>query len=155
MTQTFDTMMEEAIWTARQLYSDGMVQGSAGNISFRLDDRIFISGSGTLFARLTREDFVEMDLDGQNKGAGTPSKEYPLHLALYQCQPQTKAVIHTHSFYTTLWSCMQKTDQEEIFPSYTPYLKMQFQSIGRVPYALPPFTVESFGHDSIKSTASA
>lgn len=150
----FNQIRKEAVWTAHQLYSDHLAGGSSGNISFRLEDKIFISKSGTIFGRITEEDFIPINMNGTVLGDGIPSKEYPLHLALYRCQPETAAVIHTHSFYTTLWSCLRGSAASEGFPHYTPYLSMQFRNIIRIPYA-PPGSSELFSAFSQRTRPSA
>ncbi len=114
----------------------GFVTGSAGNISFLYDNEVYISKSGTLFGRLSDTGFAKVRLDGTILENGNPSKEYPMHLELYQKQ-NIKAVLHTHSFYTTLWSCLEQLDTDELIPSYTPYLNMQFKKIKQVPYDKP------------------
>ncbi len=129
--------MEEAIWTAHTLFDRQLVTGSSANISFRQGDTVYISRSGAIFGRLGAPDFVRADMNGSWAEGQRPSKEFPLHLSLYRSQPQTRAVIHTHSFYTTLWSCLPDLDSGELFPCYTPYLNMQFQDIKVVPYHKP------------------
>lgn len=51
-----------------------------------------------------------------------------------------EAVIHTHSFYSTLWSCLKHENEKDIMPEYTPYLKMKIGTIGLIPYAKPGST---------------
>ena len=60
-----------------------------------------------------------------------------MHKLLYQKDSRIKAVLHTHSFYTTLWSCLEHEHPEDVIPPYTPYLKMKVGTIGVVPYARP------------------
>ncbi|MFR5584830.1 MAG: class II aldolase/adducin family protein [[Clostridium] scindens] len=71
-----------------------------------------------------------------------PAKEYPLHRLLYE-KKGVGAVIHVHSFYATLWSCLKHPDEADVIPGYTPYLKMKTGRIGLVPYA-PPGSRELF-----------
>lgn len=142
MEKEIDRKMEQAIWTARSLFERGKTAGSTANLSFRHDDRVYISGSGTCFGRLQKEDFAVLDMDGNHVGGPLPSKEYPLHRILYE-KKDAGAVIHTHSFYATLWSCLEHADKDDVMPGYTPYLKMKTGRIGLVPYA-PPGSQELF-----------
>lgn len=48
-----------------------------------------------------------------------------------------QAVIHTHSFYATLWSCAVHKNRTDCIPQYTPYLKMKLGTVGLVPYGKP------------------
>lgn len=88
--------IEAALWSAHNLFSKGLVNGSSGNMSFLDEDKMYITASGSCFGRLSEDDFAILDLDG-NILEGKPSKEYPIHLALYQSN-NNQAIIHTHSF---------------------------------------------------------
>ncbi|MFR9062396.1 MAG: class II aldolase/adducin family protein [[Clostridium] scindens] len=87
------------------LFERGKTAGSTANLSFRHEDAS-ISASGTCFGTLKSEDFAVMDMDGNHVGGPAPSKEYPLHRLLYE-KKDVGAVIHVHSFYATLWSCLK------------------------------------------------
>lgn len=129
--------IEDTVWVAHSLFARGNATGSTANISFMQEGRIYISGTGTCFGRLSREDFSVIDLDGNHLDGVKPSKEYPLHLLFYKKNPKVKAVIHTHSFYAALWSCCCKEEGRNVVPSYTPYLRMKVGDIGMVEYAAP------------------
>lgn len=128
---------ETAVRICRDLFLRGKATGSTSNISFRLDDRVYISGSGTSFGIITPEQFACMTIDGTLIGEGTPSKEFPLHLAVYRKDPNVRAVLHTHSTYSTLWSCLHHNNVKDCVPSYTPYLRMKVGKIGLIPYGPP------------------
>ncbi len=129
---------KEACQIAKSFFNRGKNPGSAANLSFRINDRIFITASGTCFGNLTVDDFVEIDLHGNTKEKKKPSKEFPLHLSYYNRQSSSiRAVIHTHSFYSTLWSCLSHDDITDVIPAYTPYLTMKLGKITLVPYATP------------------
>lgn len=66
-----------------------------------------------------------------------PSKEFPLHQMMYEKSEEIQAVIHTHSFYATLWSCAVHKNRTDCIPQYTPYLKMKLGTVGLVPYGKP------------------
>lgn len=136
-------MYEEAIWTARSLFDRGKTSGSSANLSFLYEGRIYITGSGTCFGRLTKQDFSVLDSDGTWISGKKPSKEFPMHRLLYAKSARIKAVLHTHSLYATLWSCLEHAQTEDIIPDYTPYLKMRLGTVGLIPYA-PPGSEELF-----------
>ena len=98
------------------------------------------------FGRLRQEDFAQVDMQGTIL-YGKPSKEYPMHLALYRESEEYKAVIHTHSFYASVLSCYTDTEShvKNLF-AYTPYLYMQTKgNIPCVAYA-PPGSDALFFH---------
>lgn len=130
-------VLERAVWVARTLYQSGLVTGNTGNISVRDGNMIYVSASGSTFAALSREGFCAMDLEGNPVGGPKPSKEWPLHLAVYRAMPQVGAVIHTHSIYCVLWSCLEHGDEADCIPDHTPYLRMKLGKVGVIPYAAP------------------
>lgn len=137
MSDTLEKKLEQAVWITHSLFERGKTAGSTANMSFRHEDKIYITASGTCFGTLKKEDFAVIDLNGEVQGDKKPSKEFPLHLSLYQAKEQTGAVIHTHSFYSTIWSCLAHENENDCIPSYTPYLKMKLGTVGLIPYAKP------------------
>ncbi|HEY8530003.1 MAG TPA: class II aldolase/adducin family protein [Paenibacillaceae bacterium] len=128
---------QDAIWVGKALFDRNKVSGSSANMSFLHDGKVYITGSGTCFGRLTKDDFAVTTPDGEHLAGIKPSKELPLHLALYRNKPDVRAVIHTHSFYSTLWSCLPHENERDIMPEYTPYLRMRVGTIGLIPYGKP------------------
>lgn len=129
--------LKDALWIAHTLFDKGSATGSSANISFCVDGNIYISGSGTCFGTLKEEQFACLTLDGEPLNDVKPSKEFPLHQMIYQAKPQIHGVVHTHSLYATLYSCLQHENPSDIIPPYTPYLKMKVGTIGLIPYAKP------------------
>lgn len=135
--ETLEEKLEQAVWIAHSLFERGKTAGSTANMSFRDGDRIYVTGSGTCFGTLKKEEFAVLDLEGNHISGPKPSKEYPLHLSIYQEKKETGAVIHTHSFYSTIWSCLKHENEQDCIPEYTPYLKMKLGNVGLIPYAKP------------------
>ena len=136
-------LLENAVWIAESLFNRGRTSGASANLSFRHNGYVYITATGTCFGRLTPRDFSKMTLEGVRAGGPLPSKEYPMHRMLYEKDPAIKAVIHTHSPYATLWSCLEHENSSDVIPAYTPYLKMRLGSVGLIPYA-PPGSQELF-----------
>lgn len=137
MDEKLRAKINQAVWIAKSLFERGKTAGATANISFLHHDRIYISGSGTCFGALKEEEFAVIDLDGNYIEGRKPSKEYPLHLALYHKADEIQAVIHTHSFYSTIWSCIDHEKEKDCIPAYTPYLGMKLGTVGEIPYAKP------------------
>ena len=137
MDATLKNKIETAIWVGKSLFDRGKTAGSSANMSFRHNDTIYISGSGTCFGALSESSFSVVDLDGNHVSGIKPSKELPLHLMLYRKDDSIGAVLHTHSIYSVLWSCLEHKNISDCIPSYTPYLKMKLGTVGLVPYAKP------------------
>ena len=132
-----DKKMEEALWVAHSLFERGKTSGSSANMSFRHKDKIYISASGSCFGTMTKDDFSCISMDGTPVSGRKPSKECPLHLALFEKSPEIGAVIHTHSTYSVLWSFVPSADEHDCIPDHTPYLKMKLGTVGFVPYEKP------------------
>ncbi len=129
--------LQDAIWVAQSLFARNKASGSSANLSFKTDEHIYITGSGTCFGTLKEDDFSVLDLQGQWISGKKPSKELPLHRMMYEKDSNIRAVVHTHSFYSTLWSCLKHENLFDCVPEYTPYLKMKLGSVGMVAYAKP------------------
>ena len=137
MEDSLKQKLEEAVWVCHSLFERGKTAGSSANMSFRHGDRVYISASGTCFGTMKPEDFTPVALGGTPLGERKPSKEWPLHLALYAKSPEIGAVIHTHSAYSVLWSFVPAEREEDCIPAHTPYLKMKLGTVGLVPYEKP------------------
>lgn len=87
-----------------------LVVASSGNASMRLSGDhkqgvILITPSGKPYRDLTPEDFVAIDLEGdQVEGENVPSSESALHLTLYKARADVDAIIHTHSTFVSVAS---------------------------------------------------
>lgn len=129
--------IEEAIWIASSLFLRNKVTGSSANLSFRYEDEIYITGSGTSFGQLKLQDFSVVDYNGKHISGPKPSKELPMHLLMYKAHEDINAVIHTHSFYSTIWSMVEGIDENNTIPKFTPYLEMKLGKVILVEYAPP------------------
>lgn len=78
-----------------------------------------------------------ISMDGTVLSEKKPSKEWPLHLALYEKAPSTGAVIHTHSTFSVLWSFVPAGNEQDCIPDHTPYLRMKLGTVGLIPYEKP------------------
>ncbi|WP_454319774.1 class II aldolase/adducin family protein [Streptomyces phaeoluteigriseus] len=90
----------------RRLAAEGLLIGTAGNVSVRVDDRVAVTATGAVLARITPDEVTVVDLDG-TVVAGTlrPTSELELHLGVYR-RYGTAAVVHTHAPMATAVSCV-------------------------------------------------
>lgn len=122
---------------ARSLFARGKVTGSTANVSFLHEQRVFISRTNSSFESLTEADFCKMDLEGNYLSGPKASKEYPLHLSFYRANPKIQAIIHTHSFYSTLWASYAMAKNIKNIPKFTPYLEMKLGQVPLLSYERP------------------
>ena len=85
----------------------GLVTFTWGNVSgIDKEKGLFvIKPSGVDYEKLTPEDMVVMDLEGNKiEGRFKPSSDTPTHLELYKAFPEIGGIVHTHSSYATSWA---------------------------------------------------
>jgi L-fuculose-phosphate aldolase len=91
---------------ARALAADGLVAGTAGNLSVRDGERIAVTPTGAELARLQSADVVVVDRSGRVVGGElAPTSELSLHLTLYE-RYDCGAVVHTHAPIATALACV-------------------------------------------------
>jgi L-fuculose-phosphate aldolase len=90
---------------ARALTPAGLVVGSVGNLSWRFVDTMRITPSRRAYASLRRRDLVTVDIaGGRLTGRHAPSRELPLHLAIYRARADVHVIVHAHGPHATAWS---------------------------------------------------
>jgi len=90
----------------RRLGAEGLLIGTAGNVSLRVGERVAITATGAVLAELTAEQVTVVDLDGKVVGGALePTSELDLHLGVYR-RYGTGAVVHTHAPMATALSCV-------------------------------------------------
>jgi L-ribulose-5-phosphate 4-epimerase len=105
-----EELRQEVVDTGRACLALGIVHGTAGNFSRRCADTslIAISPSGIPYPETTAADCVVVSLDGTIiEGARRPSSETPMHTMIYRARPDVRAIVHTHSHYATVVSCIR------------------------------------------------
>ncbi|MCI6887557.1 MAG: class II aldolase/adducin family protein [Lachnospiraceae bacterium] len=137
MEQKLEQKLNDTVWVCHSLFDRNKTSGSSANISFLHGGKMYISMSGSCFGTLTPNQFAVMTMDGACIGDKKPSKEWPLHLKLYQNKPETGAVIHTHGTYAVLWSFVPAENEDDCIPAHTPYLNMKLGKVCTVPYEKP------------------
>jgi L-fuculose-phosphate aldolase len=97
---------ERVASAGQRLAAEGLVLGSAGNVSARTAERVAISATGAALGELAADQVVVVDLDGRPvAGELPPSSELGLHLGIYK-RYHAGAVVHAHSPYGTALSCV-------------------------------------------------
>ena len=97
---------ERVAHAARRLAADGLVTGTAGNLSERSGHLIAVTPTGAELHRLDPGDIAVVDLDGEHiDGELAATSELGLHLGVYR-RYEAGAVVHTHSPLATALSCL-------------------------------------------------
>src|SRR5688572_31047825 len=108
----------------RYLLAKDLAWGNAGNLSVRLGpERYLITASRTRLGELDDNDFVECSFDGPLPGSRKPSKETPMHRAIYQQRPEIGAILHASPFFSTLVACVEIDVPADLFVEDMYYLE--------------------------------
>lgn len=105
-TPALDERRGEIAVACRRLAADGLVIGTAGNVSARVDGLIAITATGAAFEGMTAEQVSIVDLSGEVVlGSSAPTSELELHLGVYR-DFGAGAVVHTHAPMATAVGCV-------------------------------------------------
>lgn len=81
----------------RRMQDQGLVVGTAGNVSVRVGDDVIISPSGVPYEAMTPADVCVRTMGGEFvDGDLKPSSEFPLHLEVYGAT-DARAITHNHA----------------------------------------------------------
>ena len=107
-----DTAIREAICRfGRSLFERGLTPGSSGNISVRLDDGGWlVTPTNASLGFLDPGKLSRLDANGRLMSGDAPTKEVPLHTALYQTRAAARAVVHLHSTHSVAISMLPEID---------------------------------------------
>ena len=128
---------EHIIMHGESLYQRGLVPGSSGNISVRLDDGLLVTPTNSCLGRLDPSQISKLDFDGNHLSGDPPSKEAFLHLLMYQRRAADTAVVHLHSTHSVAVSCIDGLNAENVLPPLTAYYVMRIGKLPLVPYYRP------------------
>ncbi len=100
--------LKKAVYEANmQLPHYGLVTFTWGNVSGidRGRGLFVIKPSGVEYDKMTPEDMVVMDLNGnQVEGKYRPSSDTATHIEIYKAFSEVGGIVHTHSSYATSWA---------------------------------------------------
>ena len=134
---TESRMRDEIAEFGRSVFDRGLTAGSSGNISVRLEDGWLLTPTNACLGRLDPARISKLAWDGHLVSGDPPSKEAPLHLAMYQERAAAGAVVHLHSTYSAAVSCLRNLPAESCLPPLTAYFVMKIGRLPLVPYHRP------------------
>ena len=132
-----DLAREEICRVGRSLYERGLVHGSAGNISVRLDDGFLITPTDACLGFLDPARLARLDAQGHQTGGDRASKTLALHRRIYESAPDARCVIHTHSTHLVALTLQGVWSPDDILPPITPYFVMKVGHVPLIPYHVP------------------
>jgi L-fuculose-phosphate aldolase len=96
-------LKQQLVDCIRMLEHSGIIDYN-GHVSVRTGEhRVLINTGSCRRSRLTAEDIVAIDFDGNVlEGRGKPPLEFHLHCGIYRARADAKAVVHAHPKWSTL-----------------------------------------------------
>lgn len=119
----------------RRLKTSGLIAGTWGNISIRLDDmHMIITPSGLDYDTATADDMVKVNyINNEYQGSIKPSSEMKLHTQIYRDRKKINSVIHTHSMNASTVAAARR----EVPPILDDMVQIIGPTIRVAKYALP------------------
>jgi ribulose-5-phosphate 4-epimerase/fuculose-1-phosphate aldolase len=131
-------LREEICRLGRSLFERGLTPGSSGNISVKLDDGGWlVTPTNASLGFLDPARMSRLGPDGRLMTGDAPTKEVPLHTALYQTRDAARAVVHLHSTHSVALSMLPEIDPRAALPPMTAYYVMKCGATALVPYYRP------------------
>ncbi len=96
---------------ARWMNLAGLNQGTSGNISARLGERMLITPTAVPYETMTPNMIASLSLTGRygaHEGPLLPSTEWRFHLDIMKERSEVGAIVHTHSTFATVLAIARK-----------------------------------------------
>lgn len=131
-------LREEICRYGRSLFERGLTPGSSGNISLRLEDGGWlVTPTNASLGFLDPARISRLDAAGRLVSGDKPTKEIPLHTALYDTRGSARAIVHLHSTHAVALTMLPEIDPRAALPPMTPYYLMRAGETALVPYYRP------------------
>ena len=146
---------ESLVATGKSMFERRLTFGSSGNISVKTGDGWLMSPTNVSLGALDPARLARLDASGKHVGAGAPTKESFLHLAMYRERASAGAVVHLHSTHSVAVSCLDGIDPEDVLPPITAYYVMRVGKLPLIPYFAPgdPTLGEAVGKVAARHSA--
>ena len=131
-------LREDICRFGRSLFERGLTPGSSGNISLRLEDGGWlVTPTNASLGFLDPARISRLDAEGRLLSGDKPTKEIPLHTALYDTRGSARAIVHLHSTHAVALTMLPEIDPRAALPPMTPYYLMRAGETALVPYYRP------------------
>lgn len=136
MNSAWESAAQEFMAVAQRLWNRGLLAGSGGNLSLRVDGTsyVMIKPSGVPNVDCQPETLLGVDLTGKVViGQGRPSTDTGFHLGIYRTRPKVQGIVHAHA----PWSIALTLLGYQELPLLTPQAWYNLGRVPVVPYATP------------------
>ena len=109
---TEQNLRQDIIDACLRMNASGLNQGTSGNISVRVGDKMLITPTSVPYDRTTPEMIAAMDLSGEMTGSwegeAPPSSEWRFHWKILKQRPEFNAIVHAHPPYCTTLAILRR-----------------------------------------------
>ncbi len=114
---------EQIVAAAQELLSKGLVEGTSGNISARMEDgNVALTPSSLDYRVMTVDDICIVDAAGEQvAGERGPTSEKYLHMAVMNAYEDIAVCIHSHAVHATMFAVAHQ-DIPSCIDEFTVYL---------------------------------
>src|SRR5436305_1824897 len=143
LTTTLTTMsaflaVSAGVFAPRPPSATNRATGSSGNISVRCEDGGWlVTPTNASLGALDPARLSRLGADNRLLSGDAPTKEIPLHAALYETRSASRAIVHLHSTHSVALSMLPEIDPRAALPPMTPYYLMKCGATALVPYYRP------------------
>lgn len=100
---------QKIIATCLEMTKQGINQGTAGNVSYRIEDGLLITPTSLPYEVMKPEDIVHLKWDGSYTGRHRPSSEWRFHRDILKNREDVNVVLHNHATYTTVLATHERS----------------------------------------------
>ncbi|HUP50543.1 MAG TPA: class II aldolase/adducin family protein [Thermoanaerobaculia bacterium] len=111
MSDPFAEARQDVWFHARRMREEGLVAGSAGNVSRRAGEHhIAITPTSISYEQLRPEEIAIVELSTGRPAGSTPAPSYelPMHRIVYRHRADVAAIVHTHAPFVTTLSVLRR-----------------------------------------------
>jgi L-fuculose-phosphate aldolase len=114
---------EQIVAAAQELLAKGLVEGTSGNISARMEDgNVALTPSSLDYRVMTVDDICIVDAAGEQvAGKRGPTSEKYLHMAVMNAYEDIAVCIHSHAVHATMFAVAHQ-DVPSCIDEFTVYL---------------------------------
>ena len=131
-----EKMKKEFSDFCNSLYNRNLVCGVGGNVSVRLNDKVFVTPSGYSLGEITPDAVVSVNMDCKVLNGDTPSKEIGMHLRIYKVRSDVNTVCHVHGASLIAFSTLI-TPGKDVLPPITPGFVYLAHPLAMLPFIMP------------------
>jgi L-fuculose-phosphate aldolase len=125
--------LEELASYVRLAWDRQLTESTGGNMSARIDDKVYITPTFFIKHFFTVDDFVVLNMEGEQIGGDLKaSSEYRMHIKVYQERDEIKSVFHAHP----RWALVHAVTHKKLPSCILPETIFMLRDIDYLPYRM-------------------